>query len=282
MSERSTGSPIRRILVAQDASSTSLAALEAAVHLARILGAEVTGLYVEDVNLLHFSRLPFAAEIGSSSGLTRRLTADTVERLFKSQARRAQSSLAALADEAHVRWSFKVKRGQVVAELLNAASDADLISLGAIGWSRWNPGRLGTTTRALLDIGSRPLLLMRAALDLERAVLVLYDGTAESDAALELAVRLAPAGSLAVLVPASSPPEPAERLSEQAVRRLEQLGATGARVQRVDLTQPGTLAELARSAGFGLFIVASSSLPEDQRIRDEWLSGRACPVLILK
>ncbi|HSL81665.1 MAG TPA: universal stress protein, partial [Thermoanaerobaculia bacterium] len=46
---------IRRILVALDASADSAAALEAATALAALFGAELQGLYVEDLN---FVRLP--------------------------------------------------------------------------------------------------------------------------------------------------------------------------------------------------------------------------------
>ena len=52
-----------RILVALDASPQSEAALRAAAELAALLEAELEGLFVEDINLLHLCGLPFGREI---------------------------------------------------------------------------------------------------------------------------------------------------------------------------------------------------------------------------
>ncbi|MGB7837261.1 MAG: universal stress protein, partial [Terrimicrobiaceae bacterium] len=60
---------IRRILVALDASAHSRAALEAACELALGLDAELSGLFVEDINLLRLAQLPFASEISYPSAL---------------------------------------------------------------------------------------------------------------------------------------------------------------------------------------------------------------------
>ncbi len=58
---------IQRILLALDASPQSVAALDTATELAGRLGAELTGLFVEDTDLLRMAALPFAAEIGRLS-----------------------------------------------------------------------------------------------------------------------------------------------------------------------------------------------------------------------
>ena len=64
---------IRRILVAVDASTHSLAALEAASVLAEVLNAELVGIFVEDINLLRLAGLPFAREVRYQSALDRPL-----------------------------------------------------------------------------------------------------------------------------------------------------------------------------------------------------------------
>ena len=63
MSERQEEDKIQRILVALDASTDSLAALDAAAKLAQCLQAELVGLFVEDVNLLYMAGLPFTREL---------------------------------------------------------------------------------------------------------------------------------------------------------------------------------------------------------------------------
>ena len=57
-----------RILVALDASPRSLAALSTAGALAAELDAELSGLFVEDINLQRLLALPFAREFCLLSG----------------------------------------------------------------------------------------------------------------------------------------------------------------------------------------------------------------------
>ena len=67
MNESEPNLAIRRILIALDASTHSLAALHAAAEMAANMQAELIGLFVEDENLLHLAGLPFAQEVRSSS-----------------------------------------------------------------------------------------------------------------------------------------------------------------------------------------------------------------------
>jgi nucleotide-binding universal stress UspA family protein len=121
--------PIRRILVALDATRASAAALEAAVSLAEHLEAELLGLFVEDVNLLRLAALPFAHEVGFPSARARRLESDDMERTLRAQATLAQQALVTAVHQRRVPWSFRVVRGQVVTELLAASQQADLIAI---------------------------------------------------------------------------------------------------------------------------------------------------------
>ena len=82
MSARSEGTAapaIRRILVALDASTHSLAALETAAGLAARLEAELVGLFVEDINLLRAAELPFARETSFYSSSLRPLERGELE-----------------------------------------------------------------------------------------------------------------------------------------------------------------------------------------------------------
>ena len=121
---------IRRILVALDNSRHSLAALEAAAELAARLQAELSGLFVEDINLIRLAGLPFAQEIHYPSASLRQLSRQKLDQELKARATQARQALAAAATQANVDWSFRVVRGLVAAELLAAASDVDLLSLG--------------------------------------------------------------------------------------------------------------------------------------------------------
>ncbi len=72
----------QRILVALDASSDSRAAVEAAVNLAARFNAELTGIYVEDENLLRLADLPFVQEVGHFSATCRHINHVDLERQF--------------------------------------------------------------------------------------------------------------------------------------------------------------------------------------------------------
>jgi len=54
---------IRRILVAMDTLSDNQAVLESAAELAAQLEAELTGLFVEDTDLLQAAELPVSLEV---------------------------------------------------------------------------------------------------------------------------------------------------------------------------------------------------------------------------
>jgi len=117
---------IRRITVVQE-SAQAAGALDAVVETAAALEAELTGLFVEDVGLLHFAGLPFAREIGGFSA--RALDVRTMERRLRSQAEEARRALAAAAEGKPLRWSFRIERGSLAAQVRGALAEADLVVL---------------------------------------------------------------------------------------------------------------------------------------------------------
>lgn len=150
---------IRRILVALDGSPESRAALAAAARLGIAAGAELSGLFVEDIELIRLAGLPFARETGVSSGVFRRLETTDVERRFRVVAERAQATLREVASPGALRSSFRVARGRVVPELLAAAREADVVATGKR--SGYGPAgrRLGATARGLIAHLRAPVLV---------------------------------------------------------------------------------------------------------------------------
>lgn len=118
---------IRRVIVGLVPTQRNQAVLEAAARLARRMEAELVGLFVENINLLHFAGLPFACEVGFASATRRDLDVEGMERSLRALAREARQLLASVAGRVPVRWSFRVARGAVAAELLAAATAADLV-----------------------------------------------------------------------------------------------------------------------------------------------------------
>ena len=119
-----------RILVALDASPRSLAALSTAGALAAELDAELSGLFVEDINLQRLLALPFAREFCLLSGQLQPLSRAEIERTWRREAESLQRRLAEAAEQLQLRWSFQVARGRMATELSLQAQAFDLIVLG--------------------------------------------------------------------------------------------------------------------------------------------------------
>lgn len=246
---------LQRVLVALDASRASLDALSAAAALAARLGAELEGLFVEDVNLLRVAGMPFASQLSSLSGTPRPLERSAVELELRALAGAARASLAETARRLEVEWSFRVARGQVSGELLEAASKADVLVLGRTGRSVGR--RPGGTARAAAIGAPTSVLLVGRGAGIGQPILVAYDGSAAADRVLDLAARLdGGAGRLTVLVAAATAAE-AEKLARRARSRLAREGESEPRC--VTIARRLDLVRAAQASGALLVLGAASS-----------------------
>jgi nucleotide-binding universal stress UspA family protein len=192
VSERKGSLPaIERIVVAVDASPHSHAALEAAVEMASRFGAELLALFVEDINVLRLAELPFAHEVGEYSAARRTIELPWVERKLRARSRRIEESFRELVDRRSVYGVFRVARGHVRAEIQSAAQEADVLVVGRAGWSQVRRRQLGSTARAACgDDGPGVTVILREGERIAPPVLVVFDGTALSEHALDVAAAL--------------------------------------------------------------------------------------------
>ena len=188
----------RRIVVALDASTYSLAALRAAIELAELLDVEVEGLFVEDINLLYLCGFPFNQEIGSYTGTTRRLENVSVERQLRTLAAGIYDAMNRAALRHPVRWTFHVRRGSVVNELLAATQGADLLSIGRSGHTRRTT--LGSTARSLVQKSQRPVLVLDERGGLVYPLFAIYTGSETSQRVMQWLTTLARHSDRAVRV----------------------------------------------------------------------------------
>jgi nucleotide-binding universal stress UspA family protein len=273
---------IQRILVALDASSHSLAALEAAAVLAAGLQAELVGIFVEDADLLRLAELPFARELGLYSAASRPLDSSQMERQLRARAHRAEQALAAVAGRAQVPWSFRVARGAIAAELLAAAGEADLISLGKVGWSLAGRRRVGSTAQAILSQFSRPVLFLHHGVRLGPPFVLVYDNSALARKALAIAARLVggKGTDLLILVAADEPGE-AQRLQIQAGGWLQGRGLV-ARFRELTLAAVPKLTQPLEAQGCGTLILpVELSLLRDEALL-ALLADLDFPVLLIR
>lgn len=275
MAERERDRAIRRILVALDASADSAAALEAAAGLAGLLGAELLGLYVEDVNLVRLPQLSLVTEIDLLSGEPRRLVPAELERHLRGQAARARRSLVRVAGRARVRWTFRIARGRVGAELL--AAEADLVSLGVRGHSpRRGPG---STARELLAGARGPVLLLRRGTHLGRTVHAVYDGSPASREAVAVAAEVARHQGAPLTVLAADAKEARTGLEEALAGAG---GEAGLEIRVVPLPEdPAALVEWVRRQGCGLLVVPRSGETVALEALSSLVRRTHCPVLVV-
>lgn len=211
---------IRRIVVALDASPSSRAALAAAAALAEMWEAELHGLFVEDINLLRLSELPFAREVLFAETRLRRIEAEELLRQLRARAAILRQDVQEMAAEHRVTGSFQVMRGPIDKELLAAVPDADLLALGRLGQSVARRGSLGSTARAIVDHATSAVLLTGTEVAVG-PIVALYDGSEVGRRVLNLAVSLAErGGDLRVLVWAADEADAFE-VRQLAIHSLE-------------------------------------------------------------
>jgi len=117
----------RRLMLALDAGRCGAADLALAVELAAIIGAELEGLFVEDGELLDLALLPFAREVGGSSGRDRPLVRATMESLLRRRIERTVGELERVGQARHVPVSHTSARGRGVREALLKARSRDVL-----------------------------------------------------------------------------------------------------------------------------------------------------------
>jgi nucleotide-binding universal stress UspA family protein len=282
MDENNQALTIRRILVALDASTHSLAALEAAAGLAAGLGAELIGLFVEDENLVHLAGLPFAQEVTSPSAASQPLSSDKMERSLLLQAWQARRALEEAAERVQAKWRFQTVRGQVTASVLKAALEADLLAMGRVSRPLSSRSHLGSTARAASARTKGSVLLMEQGSDLSYPVLVTYDGTPAARQALATAVRLAKAGgdNLTVLL-LGDIDIAVSTLREEVAGRLAQHNLQ-ARVQWLPQASVENLAALIQAANDCVLVLGGEHPLLEADAIQELLDTTDCPVLLVR
>ena len=120
---------IQRVAIALDACHQSSQALLAAAEMAASLQAELEGIFIEDINLIRLAELPFTREIRPFSMTEETVDVKRMEQELRSLARQQQQKLELVAREKGIRCSFRIRRGQIKAELMNAVTEVNVLTL---------------------------------------------------------------------------------------------------------------------------------------------------------
>lgn len=207
---------VRRILLALDGAKSGPASFDVAVDLAMRFQAELMGLFVEDSDLLSLAALPFSAQVNLSTAAAHPLDHSDLERAFAARAVATRRGLSDAAARRQVKWSFRTVRGRAVSELSTAAADADLVVVegGRQGARRYE--NIGLSPRTALMRVSRSLLILRADRQFTRSVVVVYDGSALSRKALNVAAGFIEPGDQVTVMLRADPQHPMAGLETDA------------------------------------------------------------------
>jgi nucleotide-binding universal stress UspA family protein len=270
---------INRILVAVDASPQSQAALQVAVDLAARVEAELVGIFVEDVNLLRIASLPTSREISFYTTTLREIDSPSIERQLRAQARLVQRLMARIAARANVRWSFRVVRGAVSAQLLAATMEADLVIIGKSGWTRGR--RMGSTARVLVVQSTRPALVLQRRIRFGLPVVVVYDGSVAGKKALAGADLVATRDSLVTILILAEDPEEVKELRREAHTFFMEREFTP-QYHWVSRVEASDLIRIVKSEGCGVLILPTGSerLPDHTIL--ETVDRSECAVLLVR
>ena len=282
MSNTHQHAPIRRILLALDTATHSLAAVEATTALAARLDAELHALFVEDINLLRLAALPFARETRLTSATTRRLQNPDMENALRAEATRAQATLATVATRLHVRWSFQVTRGQVAAQVRAAAMEADIVAFTFPGGVPAGLTHVVATMETVMRGAPCPLLMLPPGAGIRPPFVVIYDGSPASARALQLAAQLAQAEATGVTVLlAAIEPSVRRRLRSETDALLAGTKVTAQYpvLQRLDAT---AIAHAVRAASAGTLLMAADSPVFDGTARRRLLEELECAALLTR
>lgn len=268
MHERPAG---LRIWVALDESPRSTAALTAAVVLAEELDAELAGLFVEDVDLQHLFGLPFAREFSVLTGEGRPLSQGEVERAWRREAETLQRLLAEAAGRLRLRWSFRVTRGRVSAEVNTLAQAFDLIVLG----KRTGIGVMAVAQTTYRLTGIHPKGRVGP-------VLVLFEDRSTSTYSLDMGAKLARRnGAELVLLISAGARDAFEAACAVAQTALKERGTAGRCVWLTAL-DGSNLIQAARREEAGCLVLADKERFLKQAGFERVLDEIECPIVLTR
>lgn len=139
---------IKKILVATDGSEFTKEAVSTGLQLAKILGAEVTALYVIDQT--SFVSFPIDSSIVS------------VYSLLENEGKRAVEEVRKEGEQMGVKVTPVVAEGSPTRKIVETAADMDLVVMGTLGRSAISKLFMGSVAERVTRYAPCPVLVVRS------------------------------------------------------------------------------------------------------------------------
>lgn len=272
---------VERILVPLDNSSHSLAALKAAVELARHYDAELRGIFVEDINLLKLAEMPFHQEVGQYTAIIREISADGLSRGIFVQSRWVVQSFRRLINQTDINADFVVLKGDVSETIERESQECDLVIIGKSGKNILAKGRLGSTAKVMIQHHRTPLLLVEENDQLGYPIILLFENSPIGKISLETARDLLdPDETLVVLLNKDDPETYSE--SEIYIKKWASAHHVSISVETFRAHTFSRFIHMIAGMKNGLFILPHSADPINQAIAEICLDKISLPVLLIR
>lgn len=260
-------SPRRRITVALRGGSADAGLLGSAARLAQEIYADLSGVFLEDIDLLRLAELPLAMEICTSTGVRRPVDVADLSRRLASQAAAAEKALARAAEGAGIVWSFRVSRGVVAALLKQATAEADITLVASAGSAPWRPGGTAFALAGLRHGERAPIT-------------VVFDPSEPARRTLEVGLRLASVEQrplAVILVPEAAPS--GQRLREDAEAILR---GRPARFRTLGPPRADELARAVREQAAAMLALPAVDTPPLGEFLRAHLEALGCAALLVR
>jgi nucleotide-binding universal stress UspA family protein len=271
---------VKRILVSLDNSTHSIAALIAAVELARHFHAELKGVFVEDISLLNLAEMPFRQEVGEYTAIVREISRDGISRGIIVQSRWVIRTFRRIINATDIPADFVVLRG-IVSELINKESQlCDLIIIGKSGTNPVGGRRLGSTARALIKNHTKPLLLVEEHNRIGDPTIVLYNNSPQGRSCLETARELLSGDEALVVLVIEDDQEKSTRHKAE-IYHWAAAHKVKITIQTVKEKTLMRFIQMLRGLKSGLIILPYVDEPITQRIMQLCLEEVSLPILMI-
>ncbi|MFO1322091.1 MAG: hypothetical protein U1F52_21000 [Burkholderiales bacterium] len=222
----------------------------------------VDALFVEDLDLLHLAALPFTREVGRTSGISRAILTDDVERALQSAARQMERDLRRLAVEHRFVCTFETRRGRFDAEVRRKAPAVDVVLV---------PPRRAPASPATSAPHVPPQVIVRIETE-----------TPAGERALRLAAALARSDRSRLVVVVPDPSRQATATALGWVRARLPSAAMPVRVVIESDANPAPLAALAGAGRHDVVVLPSAGASPQDGSLDAALDTLPCTAVLVR
>lgn len=265
----------KRILVGVDTSSHSQAALEAAAFLAQKMEGKLLGLFVQDEVWSKICKMPAVTAVNELTGATKPLKEQDLQQKIDLLTKRLRRQLRTISRENKISHSWKTVQGRVEDEILQAAKEADLITIGRRGSSFPEKKELGSSAQAIIQLADKPILILKKGLQLGKNITALYDGSEESKRSIKLALSLADEKKgITILVLR-------DQTNKEGIKEITEETLIPVEILELRIPDIWRITHFVNQQDAGLFIVPKNQ-PLLKNSVESLLNQLECPLLMMK